>query len=235
MARRSLIDAPRLVHYAIAVMGKRSNKRSQFVRALLVLGLPAMLGLLAGCPTNNPNPVSSDPPAPTSTPCTGFFGNATPSGTTSSSGNIYFSPYYSTTPTTLQSLSVSMVSGTQYEMGVYADNGNVPTTLLSETGAQTVTGVGWNKSNLPNLSLTSGRFYWYAVFTDGSFGSTADSGSGSHAYQSWSTFGSLPVSFTGTLVPHMTFICITPPCPPGILTPFPMPGLLLSVYGTTCP
>ena len=202
--------------------------------------LVLFLALLDSC-GNSPSPAGPSAPTSTPTPCTGVFGNNTPSGTVSAPGYLLLSPFStSTSSRTLYNLAVSIASGgTQYELGVYA-GGFSPTTLIVETGAQSVTGTGWNRAALTSpVSLAMNTSYWLAVHTNAVFGSATDPGgfgtTNADASVTLSSYGSLPVTFTGSSNMHSAMVCFAPPCPPGIPVLMPNPGPVYCVQGTTCP
>ena len=192
--------------------------------------------MTTSCSSNTPPDNPS--PAPTATPCSGLFGNNVPSGAITG-GMLRLAPFTaSSTPTLLTQLAVSIASGgTQYEIGLYAGSSAAPTTLVVETGAHPVTGTGWNRTTLsPGQDLAPGHTYWLGVYTDAVFGYTVGNTGGYHAIQSWSSFGSLPATFTGSPVLHQTMMCFDPSgCPPGIPIYMPTPGDVYCIWGTTCP
>lgn len=69
----------------------------------------------------------------------------------------------------LQSLNMQLSSGSTFQMGIYADNGGSPGSLLVDTGPLPA-GAGLNTATLATpLVLIGGTYYWLAFHTDGSF------------------------------------------------------------------
>jgi hypothetical protein len=168
------------------------------VAPLLMLACNPMMitpKLPLATPTITPTPTYTPTPLPTNTPCpgTGVIGSQILASYSGVAAVGYFGRYQASANVTILSLSIADQSiGTNFELGVYADNGSGtdPTTLLGETGVQTVYASGINVAPIaPPATLTSGNYYWLGMVCNGMIGIT----NGSNVDVT-SNISSLPVS-----------------------------------------
>ena len=143
--------------------------------------------------TSTPTVTSTATATSTATPCSGVFGSN--SSYPSIGGNpdgLFFIRIQASQTTSLVSLSMEISGGTTFQMGMYADNGGSPGSLLADTGPQADT-TGLNKATLSTpLALVNGTYYWLAFHTDGNFYGQAGGSYPLAINPSVPTFGPLP-------------------------------------------
>jgi len=173
---------------------------------------------ITGTPTFTPSPTSTQPVSvtvtPTNTLCPGIFGNSVVGDSNSTfPPNLWFSPFQPSGNQVIYNLSI--YNPGEYALGIYSDNGGVPTTLLGETGVQAATSTGWNTVALNQpVSLTAGVTYWLCEHSTNQYYVTTNSGAvyvvGSAGY----TFTNLPNPLIGGTTSYT--------------------GRVFSIYGSSC-
>lgn len=194
------------------------NLRPSFLYGAAVLGLTVLL--LPACDGPRPLVPGASRPGALPSDCTGVLGNNTVGNLYTTANDLFFYPVVPASTTTLVKLSLYISSATPvtFEMGVYADNGSgtAPTTLLSETGSESISPsfTGWMDLDLKkNVAMSAGTTFWLAYQASPATSVPDHTAAGAYCYQAAGPFGSLASSFTGTVDSGYTF----------------------SLYGTSCP
>ncbi len=159
----------------------------------------------------------------------GFFGNdATgPADTADNYSNLMVGSQFTTSTSSLNITSVSVyinspVQGSpnnKYQVGIYTDSGNKPSTWVAGSASTAITGNAWNTASV-TTTLSANTKYWlvYTTNTSNNGNNTLDvatSTSATYAFSSAFTYGSgsnggLPTSFPSpTTTNHMMSIYAT--------------------------
>ena len=173
---------------------------------------------------------STYPPTPSPTSAT--FGNTAVGSETNYFGTDKDASRFQLTQNgQLQNITTYFTStGFSAKAAIYTDNNGAPSTLVAQSGSQSVSSTGWNTFALPQTALTAGYYWLCAVSSASSTGTMTPTSSNTHAWETTtyaneytSTFGT-PAGYEETATSiYATYTPTAIPTPSPTPTPTPVP------------